>query len=105
MDNIFKWTTKTNGNSCATLIMIDKMGESIPLLSIKKNKTCFTSIPAPHVASFINPMDVSFEEADIYIKEKFGNIAADEVEQLRLEVAFERFKKDFLKKFNALFWS
>ena len=102
MENIFKWVTQ--GNSCATLIMIDKMGESIPLLSIIKNKTCFTSMPEPYVSSFINPMDVSFEEADIYIKEKFGNIAADEVEQLRLEYLFKNFKKNFLKKFNALFW-
>ena len=89
-----KWEINEDSQYVATLMMNSEENSTAVLL-IKKNENCFSSIPTNSVNSFIRPIDVTFEEADVYLREKYGVLAPDEVDENRLEYALEKFEKDF----------
>lgn len=93
MENKHRWIINKNDRFVATLVM-DTDGVSMPILVVCKNQKGFTSLPCDRV-SFICPIDVTYEEADLYIKDTYGNIASDELEDLRLEYACNQFKKNY----------
>lgn len=101
MSNLLKWETGTNSNFVAKLMMCSFEG-TVPVLVIYKNEDCYSSFPTSYVDSYIRPLDVSFEEADIFIKENYGNLAPDELEENRLEYALKEFERDFTNQMNNL---
>ena len=101
MNKSFEWKIETNGGFIARLDMV--CGESrTPVLIVLKNDSCFTSIPTAYVDTFIKPVDISFDEIDKYIEEYFGNIASDELEELRLEYAQKKYVDDFVNQLKEI---